>query len=304
MNDGNLLIGNTSGVIVCFGEVLFDVFENKKLIGGAPLNVALRLKSLGANVEIISSIGKDSDGTSIMNHIKSNGIATNYVQQNPIHTTGTVEVRLKNGLPSYNFNEGVAWDYIQLSNELSKLVTSSSALIFGSLVCRSPVSKSTLKSLIAKAPFSVFDVNLRTPYYSQGLIQELIRSCDFLKCNDDELSIIVQYYRINENTLERKLRALSSRIGLSHICVTEGGKGASLLFEGTFYHFKGFPIQVADTVGAGDSFLAMLVYDLFLSRKVEPDIALKRACALGALVASKRGANPSISDIELDSLIG
>lgn len=304
MNDGNLLNGNISGVTVCFGEVLFDVFENKKLIGGAPLNVALRLKSMGANVEIISSIGKDSDGTSILNHIRSNGIAINYVQQNPIHTTGTVEVRLKNGLPSYNIIEGVAWDYIQLSNELSKLVTSSSALIFGSLVCRSPVSKSTLKSLIAKAPFSVFDVNLRTPYYSQGLIQELIRSCDFLKCNDDELSIIVQYYRINENTLERKLRALSSRIGLSHICVTEGGKGASLLFEGTFYHSKGFPIQVADTVGAGDSFLAMLVYDLFLSRKVEPDIALKRACALGALVASKRGANPSISDIELDSLIG
>lgn len=304
MNEGNLLNGNTSEVIVCFGEVLFDVFPDKKLIGGAPLNVALRLKSLGANVEIISSVGKDSDGISILNHIKSNGIATDYLQQNPIHTTGYVNVRLKDGLPSYNIIEGVAWDYIQLNNGLSKLVTGSSALIFGSLVCRSPVSKSTLKSLIAKAPFSVFDVNLRTPYYSQCLIQELIRSCDFLKCNDDELNLIVQYYRIKENTLERKLRTLSSRIGLKHICVTEGGKGASLLFEGKFYHSKGFPIQVTDTVGAGDSFLAVLIYDLFLSGKVEPNRSLKKACALGALVASKQGANPSISDDELDSIIG
>lgn len=303
MNDSNLHNGNAKEVIVCFGEVLFDVFPNKKLIGGAPLNVALRLKSLGASVEMISSVGEDSDGTYILNHIKSNGIRTAYVQRNAIHTTGSVEVSLKDGLPSYNILEEVAWDYIQLNNEISELVVNSSVLVFGSLVCRSPVSKSTLKSLIAKASFSVFDVNLRTPYYSQGLIQELIQSCDFLKCNADELNLIVKYYQIRESTLESRLRTLSNHIGLNYICVTEGKKGASLLFKGEFYHSKGFPIQVADTVGAGDSFLAVLVYHLFLSGKLEPKVALNRACALGALVASKHGANPIISDSELESLI-
>lgn len=288
--------------VICFGEILWDVFPGGEKIGGAPLNIALRLKSLGIATTIVSKVGKDQLGKRLIDFIHQQGIGTEYIQQDAQFETGKVNVTLdQNGAASYEIAYPAAWDKIDLVPTLEEEVAQADLFLFGSLVTRDVVSKKSLLSLLKKASFKVFDVNLRAPHYSQTLIEDLMQKADLIKFNDEELAEISKAMGSQEKSLEKQLRFISVKTNTPKVCVTKGGDGALLLLNDQLYDQKGFPIKVVDTVGAGDSFLATLLEGILTNKA--PEIALENACAMGAMVASSTGANPKITPEELHHFI-
>lgn len=279
--------------IICFGEVLFDVFPTHRKIGGAPLNVALRMASLGINAQIISRVGNDEIGKELLHFIKENGVATDTVQVDENLSTGEVIVQLNDkGSASYTINYPVAWDKIEVTSVAKNAIANADAMVFGSLVCRDLVSHQTLLDLMNLAKYKIFDVNLRAPFYTKELLIELMNKADFIKFNDDELYEISEYMNSPYNSLEQNIHFIAEQTNTKHICVTKGSHGAVLYYNDTMYYNSGYKIEVADTVGAGDSFLAGLLTQLLTGNDTQ--FAINYACALGALVAQKEGANPKI----------
>ena len=279
--------------IICFGEVLFDVFPTHRKIGGAPLNVALRMASLGINAQIISRVGNDEIGKELLHFIKENGVATDTIQVDENLSTGEVIVQLNDkGSASYTINYPVAWDKIEVTSVAKNAIANADAMVFGSLVCRDLVSHQTLLDLMNLAKYKIFDVNLRAPFYTKELLSELMNKADFIKFNDDELYEISEYMNSPYNSLEQNIHFIAEQTNTKHICVTKGSHGAVLYYNDTMYYNSGYKIEVADTVGAGDSFLAGLLTQLLTGNDTQ--FAINYACALGALVAQKEGANPKI----------
>ena len=288
--------------VICFGEVLWDIFPEGEKIGGAPLNVALRLKALGISTAIISKVGTDSLGERLIEFAKEHGLLTQYIQQDPKFETGKVNVTLDpNGSASYEIAYPAAWDKIGIQPTIEEEVAQADLFLFGSLVTRDSVSKESLLTLLKKAKFKVFDVNLRAPHYTQSSLEELMQIADFIKFNDEELNEISRVMGCQESSLEKQLHFISIKTNTPKICVTKGSDGALLLLNNRLYDQKGFTVQVADTVGAGDSFLATLLEGLLVGKP--PELALEKACAMGALVASNTGANPKITPEELHHFI-
>jgi len=288
--------------VVCFGEVLWDVFPDKAVIGGAPLNVALRANSFGLKTAMISKIGDDAYGRGILEFLKDRQLTEKYIQTDKDLGTGIVKVILdKSGTASYEIVAPVAWDAIEVSEHNKALIFNTNVLVFGSLVCRGEKSRSTLQALLPLANFRVFDVNLRPPDYELPLLIELMKSSDMVKMNEEELQEISNYLGLDLPNERESLRSISEFTKTPIICITKGEKGAILLHDGNFYEQKGFHVKVVDTVGAGDSFLATLITELII-KKNKPQDALKRACAIGSLVASKKGANPQIEEIEITTI--
>lgn len=284
--------------IVCFGEILFDIFPNHKKIGGAPLNVALRLASLGATTEIISRIGKDEIGEELLEFIEQNNINTSLIQIDSALHTGEVIVKLdEKGSATYTINYPVAWDKIECNPEAEFAVKNADAFVYGSLASRDTVSYHSLLELINYAKYRIFDVNLRAPFYTKKTLSNLMMQSDFIKFNDDELYEISAYLKSPFHSLEQNILFISEMTNTETICVTKGNHGAVLFYKGEFYYNSGYKINVVDTVGAGDSFLAGLIGKLLSN--VNPQYAIDFACALGALVASNEGANPKISNSKI-----
>lgn len=281
--------------VICFGEVLYDVFPTHRKIGGAPLNVAIRMASLGINTQIISRVGNDEIGKELIQFIEENGVDTSSIQIDETFPTGEVIVKLDSkGSASYTINYPVAWDKIACVPEDEINVKKADALIFGSLVCRDSVSHQSLLEIINYSKYTVFDVNLRAPFYTKELLINLMMQTDFIKFNDDELYEISEYMNSPYNSLEQNIRFISEKTNTKHICVTKGNHGAVLYYDGKLYYNSGYKINVVDTVGAGDSFLASLLAKLLLGN--DPQNAVDFACAMGALVAQSEGANPKISN--------
>jgi fructokinase len=280
--------------IICFGEVLYDVFPSHRKIGGAPLNVALRMASLGINAQIISRVGNDAIGKELIHFIAENGVDISSIQLDNMHSTGEVIVQLDaKGSASYTINYPVAWDKIICTAEDEIKVKKADALIFGSLVCRDSVSHQSLLEIINYAKYAIFDVNLRAPFYNKELIINLMMQSDFIKFNDDELYEISEYLNSPYHSLEQNLLYIAQQTNTKHICVTKGSHGAVLYYNEKLYYNSGYKIDVVDTVGAGDSFLASLLSRLLMG--YDPQIAIDFACAMGAMVAQNEGANPKIS---------
>jgi len=278
---------------VCFGEVLWDVFPNHKKIGGAPLNVALRLQSFGVDTTMISSVGNDKNGREIQVYLNKSNLVSSSIQENSLFKTGVVTVELDDaGSATYEIDYPTAWDNIHLLERDIKIIKKSDVLIYGSLSCRNEVSKNALTILQEYSGFNVFDVNLRAPHYNKTVLQSLLKKADFIKFNNDELLEICHLFSLNTNSLEEQVKAMAQYSKVSKICVTQGEKGAVLFIENKFYYNSGIPTEVIDTVGAGDSFLASLVFKLLSKESYQK--SLDFACAVGSYVAGCEGANPEI----------
>ena len=288
--------------LVCYGEVLWDMLPTGKKLGGAPLNVALRAQSLGNKTTVISSIGNDGIGKEIADAIKSYSASLDHIQLSGNFGTSEVLVRLdENGSASYEIKMACAWDDIALQEKDIELVKSSDAFIYGSLVARSNKSRETLFSLIENSKFNVFDVNLRAPHYTLETLERLMKPADFIKFNDDEIFEICTNLGFQNNTLEDCIRFLAKKTNTNRICVTLGKDGAVLFSNDLFFYNKGYKVTVADTVGAGDSFLATIISKLL--NGTPPQEAIDFACAIGAIVASKSGANPEVSSVEIEAIM-
>lgn len=287
----------------CFGEMLWDVFPTHKKIGGAPLNVAVRLASMQNEVSIISRIGKGKKGAKLIDFLLKNDVDTIGVQIDTVYKTGKVKVTLdEKGSASYDIMQPRAWDKIELTETAKELVKDSEIFIYGSLACREETSRNTLYELLKLAKYKIFDVNLRQPYYTKDVLEHLMAEADFIKFNDEEIYEIADLLGSTTQSFDQTILFIAEKTNTKCICVTRGSQGAVLYIDNAFYYNSGYHVEVVDTVGAGDSFLATLISKLM--KKSDPQEAIDHACAMGALVAGREGANPEIDEKEIIDFIG
>lgn len=287
--------------IVCFGEVLWDMLPSGKVAGGAPMNVAYHANQLGIPAQIISKIGKDDLGNNLIEFLNQKGVDTKLVQIDYTFPTGTVNVALDaNGSPSYEIVEPVAWDYIHADTANRTAVKTADAFVFGSLSARNETSRNTLFELLNLAKLKVFDVNLRPPFYTKAPLVQLLNQADIVKMNDEELEIIGKWLEINDTEVNTAIQ-IKNHFRWQQLIVTRGAKGAWLFNKDGMISSSGITIQVQDTIGSGDSFLAA-----FLSKYLQkelPEKCLQFAAATGAYVATQKGGTPEFSDKQIWELI-
>lgn len=276
--------------VVCFGEVLWDILPTGSKPGGAPVNVAYHLQKLGQPAALITRTGNDTEGYELKNIFSAYNVCTEFFQVDDHYATGKVFGRV-NGYEEmiYDIVQPCAWDYIEWQDNLHDLVSQSRYFVFGSLACRGTDSKQTLFRLLETAPQRVLDINLRTPFYNKLLVKELLQRCEILKLNMSELELIAGWFN-NFKTTGERVKALQDEFGIDIIVVTMGAEGALVSLDGVIQQQPGYRIEVADTVGAGDAFLAG-----FLTGKLNNKPILEilhQAALMGAFVASKNGACP------------
>jgi fructokinase len=287
--------------VVCFGEILWDVFPNRSTPGGAPLNVAYHLNKLGQPPALISRFGLDEEGRKLIDLVDSYGISTDHFQLDNEWPTGKVLAHVDaHHEVTYDFAHPVAWDFIQWENGYETIVKAAPYFVFGSLSTRGAVSRATLYRLLEASSKKVLDANLRPPHYNRAIIGHLFTGLHLLKLNHAELELVTGWFSPYRTDKER-IQVLQDRFHIPNIVVTNGGKGALFCVDGVLYEHPGFPVRVVDTIGSGDAFLAALLKALLADKT--PEEALVFANATGALVASKKGGCPAYDIREIDDLI-
>ena len=261
------------------------------------MNVAIHAQNLGLESAVISAIGNDERGGTLLDILQERNVNTAYITTSE-QPTGTVTVDTSN--PSevhYTIDEPSAWDFIsapEISWEPGDL------LLHGSLATRNKHSYEALKALRAQASTRVFDLNLRAPFIDSERILQLLEGTEIVKVNEEEYELLAQWLELDANP-ELGFEAMHETFGTQELIVTRGGQGALWVNSLGALQSKVFPVTVKDTVGAGDSFLAAILFGI--SHLLEPQQTLDYAAALGAMVASKEGANPIISKTELKAFI-
>ncbi|MGM9479206.1 carbohydrate kinase family protein [Pedobacter sp. GSP4] len=277
--------------VITIGEILWDVFPEGKKAGGSSMNVALNLHKQNIESNFISAVGDDDNGRELLSFLKDNHFDSALIQTNSELPTSTVVVQLdQNHQATYTIKQPVAWDDIKITDQNAEAVKQADALVYCSLTCRNEASKKTVLALLENAKTKIFDINLRAPFYEKELIGELLAKADILKINEDEIVWVKESFGLTGNTDEQLLKQLSSQFNIEMICLTLGDKGACVLKDGKLYKHKGYKVQVADTVGAGDAFLATFIACYLQGFPMET--TLDNACKVGAFVASQVGANP------------
>jgi len=279
--------------ILCFGEILWDAFGDEKVAGGAPMNVARHLGQQGADVLFASRVGTDESGKGLVEFLKTNSLYGGLIQGDTELPTCEVTVQLdKDGHATYIIPQPVSWDNIQTDNTLIQAAKDASAIVYGSLACRDVTTRDTLLNVLNETmALKIFDVNLRPPHYTLSIIEKLAAGADVIKMNDDEAVLLTEG---DKGNLRELITEFQKKHRAKTICVTRGENGAIVWHQNEFFEHPGFKVKVVDTVGAGDSFLATFINGL-LNKQPMPQI-LEKACAVGAFVAEKRGANPKYDE--------
>jgi fructokinase len=282
--------------VLSFGEILFDIIEGQNHLGGAPLNFAAHLARLGASSSIFSKVGNDALGKTAIDRIKKFGIETKFIEVDEKKATGTVEVELTNGQPDYTIKEHVAYDYIDFNEKEEDLLSSDfDVLYFGTLAQRNEQSRKALSQLIDQKKYKhiFYDVNLRKGFYSAEIINHSLIYCTILKLNNEEVEVLSKLLFQKEFSIQQFSHEVEKKYNISIVVITAGDKGCYIYENGELNFVKGYPANVVDTVGAGDSFSAAFIYQYYNTNDVlkAADLANK----IGAFVASSRGALPAYS---------
>ncbi len=279
--------------IISFGEVLLDKIGDTLTIGGAPLNISYHLQKLGLNAHIISRVGSDSLGEKIIEFIQLNGIGSQGLSIDKTMKTGLVHVELnKDGEILYDIQNPAAWDYIADSNiDHACLVVQADALVFGTLSSRNTSNRTELFRMLGYAKMKVFDVNFRQPFVDKVLFEKLFSLSDLVKFNLEEIKIVAEWYGVYSQDLKSIVDFLNDKYGEKEILVTDGENGAYLFFEGEVFFQEAIKVQVVDTIGCGDAFLAGYLSCRLKGDKINASLA--NAIKLSALVATKEGGCPT-----------
>ena len=287
--------------VVCFGEVLWDILPSGPVPGGAPMNVTYHLHKQQKNPALITRIGLDDKGKELLNIFSNYGVCTDYFQVDYDHETGKVfaEPNEHNEVV-YDIVMPVAWDFIQWEDSLENLISNAEYFVFGSLSARNPASKNTLLKALEIAKNKVLDINLRAPHFNRRIVEELLSKADFLKINLAELELITGWFSKYES-IEDRVKSINDKFNIINIVVTMGGDGAILFLNGKVYRHNGYKVQVTDTVGSGDAFLAGLLTKLL--DKASPEDALAFASGIGAFIATQTGACPQYSNTDIENLM-
>jgi len=277
---------------LCFGEVLWDCLPQGLFLGGAPVNVAYHLSRMGIRAFPVTAVGDDFLGEEILSRLESMELPTESVHTHPSRMTGAVRASISpEGNATYNTLEGVAWDEIPIRPAAEAAARDAVAVIYGSLSQRTAANRQSLHALLAKAHQAekVFDVNLRPPFDDLRQVHTLAQRATLLKLNHEEAARLTE---AKPDQFEANARTLADRTGTHAVCITAGPEGAGLLIGKKWFWEPGNDVEVRDTVGAGDSFLASLVNRLIVE-KLNPQDALEHSCRVGEFITTREGATPA-----------
>ena len=290
--------------VVGIGEVLWDILPDGKKPGGAPAHFAYHVSQFGLRSQVVSAIGKDKPGFEIMDNFKNKGLDTLIEQVE--YPTGTVQVQVDaNGVPCYDIKENVAWDNLPFTDRLRQLAESTCAVCFGSLAQRNVVSRTTINNFLDIMPdgdcqYKIFDVNLRQGFYTKEILCNSLERCNVLKINDEELVTVSRLFGYPGIDLQDKCWILLAKYKLKMLILTCGINGSYVFIPGNISFIETPKVEIADTVGAGDSFTATFIAAILKGKNINE--AHKLAVDVSAYVCTKAGAMPKISQELLNRL--
>jgi len=277
--------------VIAFGEIVWDEFVDKTVLGGAPLNVAYHLQAQNWNSGLISRVGNDRLGMETIEKIKRLGVEVSGIQKDDALPTGKVIITLdQNKEPSFDIVEPAAWDNIQESEIPEKLTNKSFHLVFGTLAQRYSVSRKSLSKFQQKARKKFYDVNLRPPFTSADQVKISLQMADVVKVNHQELGQLNDWFMQSNDDDHSIGLQMIDMFQIDLLAVTNGDKGATLINRESFSHHQGFPVEVTDPVGSGDAFFSALIIGYLSNLSLQE--CLIKANRLGSWVASQPGATP------------
>ena len=291
-------------IVVGMGEALWDVLPEGKKIGGAPANFAYHVSQFGLNSRVVSAVGDDKLGMEILDNFREKKLNT-MVEIVP-YPTGTVQVELDNeGVPCYDIKEGVAWDNIPYTPALEDLAKHTTAVCFGSLAQRSVVSRETINRFLDTMPaentLKIFNINLRQGFYTKEILCNSFRKCNVLKINDEELVTVSRMFGYPGIDLQDKCWILLAKYNLKMLILTCGVNGSYVFTPGEVSFVETPKVEVADTVGAGDSFTAAFVASILSGLSIGE--AHKLAVETSAYVCTQNGAMPVLPQSLKDRVV-
>lgn len=283
-------------IVVGMGEALWDVLPEGKKIGGAPANFAYHVSQFGMPSCVVSAVGDDALGKEIIENFTSKGL--NQLIAEVPYPTGTVQVEIDPaGVPQYEIKENVAWDNIPYTAHLEMLAEKTKAVCFGSLAQRNVVSRNTINRFLDAMPQNedtlvVFDVNLRQGFYNKEILCNSMKRCNILKINDEELVTVSRMFGYPGIDLQDKCWILLGKYNLKMLILTCGINGSYVFTPGNVSFQPTPKVEVADTVGAGDSFTAAFIASILKGKSVQE--AHSTAVQTSAFVCTKKGAMPTL----------
>lgn len=281
-------------IIVGLGEALWDMLPEGKKLGGAPANFAYHVKQFGFDSMAASAVGEDKLGDETLEAFDEKHLE--YIMPRVPYPTGSVHVSLdEQGVPSYDIKENVAWDNIPFTKELEEAARKCRAVCWGSLAQRNIVSRTTIHKFLDTMPdgggrLKIFDINLRQDFYNKEVICESLKRCNVLKINDEELVIIGRLFGYPGLDMENKCWLILGKYNLDMLVLTCGINGSYVFTPGRVSFQETPMVEVADTVGAGDSFTGSFCAALLSGKPVSE--AHKLAVKVSAFVCTQNGAMP------------
>jgi fructokinase len=280
-----------SSEILCVGEVLWDALPEGLFLGGAPFNVACHLRAAGVPATMVSRVGDDRLGEEVVRRAERYGVGVDLIQVDPERPTGFVRVAVDEaGNPAYEILAPAAWDAIATTDALLRRAANARAIVFGSLAQRSAISRATIERLWDSPATMVLDVNLRPPYDDREVARRSLQRADVVKLSLPELEQVAEWFGFRGEP-KAMVAALAEQFDCAVVCLTRGSSGAALWHDGAWTEHPGFQVEVRDTVGAGDAFLAVLLAGLLAGGS--DSSLLQHANLIGAYVATQHGAVPA-----------
>ena len=282
--------------VVGLGEALWDVLPEGKKLGGAPANFAFHAGQFGLNAIAVSALGEDKLADETIQQFDDKKLP--YCLPRVPYPTGTVQVTLDDeGVPTYDIKENVAWDNIPFNEEVLHVAENARAVCWGSLAQRNVVSRQTIYKFLDATPkdcMKIFDINLRQNFYTKDVICESMKRCNVLKINDEELIIIGRMFGYPGLDIENKCWLILGKYDLDMLVLTCGVNGSYVFTRGSMSFQPTPKVDVADTVGAGDSFTGTFCASTLEGMPVAE--AHRRAVRVSAYVCTQNGAMPELPE--------
>lgn len=298
-------MGTRRNYVVGIGEALWDILPDGKKLGGAPANFAYHVSQFGLQSRVVSAIGDDRLGNEILENFQDKGLHS--LIEKVAYPTGTVQVELDAvGVPCYDIKENVAWDNIPFTDKLKQLAGKTRAVCYGSLAQRNVVSRETINAFLdampdGKGQYKVFDINLRQGFYTKEILCSSMERCNILKINDEELVTVSRMFGYPGIDLQDKCWILLAKYNLEMLILTCGVNGSYVFTPGNVSFVETPKVEVADTVGAGDSFTAAFISAVLKGKTVTE--AHRLAVNVSAHVCTQNGAMPELPENLLSRIL-
>lgn len=292
-------------LVVGIGEALWDILPEGKKLGGAPANFAYHVSQFGLESMVVSAVGNDKLGNEMLDNLSEKKL--NMLIEEAQYPTGTVQVELDNeGIPCYDIKENVAWDNIPFTDKLKFIAEKTTAVCFGSLAQRNVVSRETINAFLSLIPnkkgiYKIFDINLRQGFYTKDILCRSMEQCNILKINDEELVTVSRLFGYPGIDLQDKCWILLAKYNLEMLILTCGVNGSYVFTPGNVSFVETPKVEVADTVGAGDSFTAAFIAALLMKKSVRE--AHQFAVNVSAFVCTQNGAMPQLPENYISRII-